>query len=50
VIKGGTNATTTLTDPEAKKPDALALNPGSNKIYVANSGSNNVSVIDGTNE
>ena len=30
-----------------KAPDALAVDPLANRIYVANTGSNNVSVIDG---
>ncbi len=30
-------------------PVAVAVNPATNKIYVANQGSNNVTVIDGTN-
>ena len=47
VINGATNATTTVTDPNANTPDAIAVNPVTNKIYVANSGSNNVTVIDG---
>lgn len=47
VINGATNATTTVTDPNANTPDAIAVNPVTNKIYVANSGSSNVTVIDG---
>ncbi len=47
VINGATNATTTLTDPKALNPVAVAVNSTTNKIYVANSGSNNVTVIDG---
>jgi DNA-binding beta-propeller fold protein YncE len=35
----------TVTDPLAVGPSALAVNPTTNKIYVANSGSNNVTVI-----
>jgi DNA-binding beta-propeller fold protein YncE len=47
VINGATNATATLTDPNAKVPLLLPRNSVTNKIYVANSGSNNVTVIDG---
>ena len=36
VIDGATNATTTVTDPNAVGPVALAVNPVTNKIYVAN--------------
>ena len=47
VINGATNATTMLTDPKARNPVAIAANSITNKIYVANSGSNNVTVING---
>ena len=47
VINGTTNATTTLSDPNAKNPVAVAANSVTNKIYVANWGSNNVTVING---
>jgi len=47
VINGATNATHTLTDQNAKNPVAVAVNSIANKIYVANSGSNNVTVISG---
>ena len=47
VIDGVTNATTTVVDPNAKFPCALAVNPSTNKTYVANIGSGNVTVIDG---
>ncbi|HWY21219.1 MAG TPA: hypothetical protein VNX26_08365 [Candidatus Acidoferrum sp.] len=50
VINGGTNTTTTLSDPNAKNPVAVAVNSVTNKIYVANSGSNNVTVIDGAHD
>ena len=46
VIDGATNATTTVTAGSAT-PWAVAVNPVTNKIYVANYGSNNVTVIDG---
>ena len=45
VIDGATNTTTTVA--AGSRPDAVAVNPVTNKIYVANSGSNNVTVIDG---
>ena len=44
VIDGATNATTTVA---AGSPRAVAVNPVTNKIYVANQNSNNVTVIDG---
>jgi len=53
VIDGATNSTTTITDPNAISPVALALNPVTNKIYIANEGDypasnhGNVTVIDG---
>jgi YVTN family beta-propeller protein len=45
VIDGATNTPTTLT--AATSPSQLAVNPVTNKIYVANSLNNNVVVIDG---
>jgi len=54
VIDGATNSTTTVTDPNAFTPVAVAVNPVTNKIYVANEGDypgsnhGNVTVIDGT--
>ena len=45
VIDGATNATTTV--PAGQAPIAVAVNPVTNKIYVANTGSDNVTVIDG---
>lgn len=58
VINGATPTTlashgagvSTLTDPQAKNPVAVGVNSVTNKIYVANSGSNNVTVIDGAHE
>lgn len=47
VINGKTNATQSLADPNAKSPVAVAANPNTNKIYVVNTGSNNVTVISG---
>ena len=45
MIDGATNATTTVA--AGTNPYAVAVNPVTNKIYVANDGSNNVTVIDG---
>ena len=45
VIDGATNAITTLA--AGTTPRAVAVNPVTNKIYVANNGSNDVTVIDG---
>ena len=46
VIDGATNSTTTVS--AGFSPMAVAVNPVTNKIYVANfDGSNNVTVIDG---
>jgi DNA-binding beta-propeller fold protein YncE len=39
--------TITATIPFGSGPQALALNPTTNKIYVARAGANNVAVIDG---
>lgn len=53
VIDGATNATTTLTDPNAVAPQAVAVNQTTNKIYVAipsdsaPTGNGGVIVIDG---
>jgi len=57
VIDGATNSTTTITDPNAFSPLAVAVNSATNKIYVANDGNfylnppgsndGNVTVIDG---
>ena len=45
VIDGATNATSTV--PAGDGPTAVAVNPVTNKMYVANHGSGNVTVIDG---
>ena len=50
VINGVTNATYPLIDQNAKNPVAVAVDAASNKIYVANSRSNNVTVIDGAHD
>jgi DNA-binding beta-propeller fold protein YncE len=57
VLDGATNSTTTLTDPNAITPQFVAVNPVTNKIYVANLGNSvdfppglnhgNITVIDG---
>ncbi len=54
VIDAATNSITTVTDPNAllltgihEWEFAVAVNSGTNKIYVANADSNNVTVIDG---
>ncbi len=47
VIDGATNSTTTVTDPNATAPWNVAVNPVTNKIYVADEFSSNVTVIDG---
>lgn len=53
VIDGATNSITTVTDPNAIAPVAVAVNPVTNKIYVANEGGypgpnhGNITVIDG---
>ena len=49
IIDGRTNAAITIADPNASFPQAVAVNPATNKIYVANKGSSNVTVIDGVN-
>jgi len=50
IINGATNAVTTVIDPNASAPNAVAVNPTTNKIYVVNylaNGGGNVIVIDG---
>ena len=46
VIDGTNNSTTTVA--AGIYPDAVAVNPVTNKIYVTNRGSDNVTVIDGS--
>jgi uncharacterized repeat protein (TIGR02543 family) len=46
VIDGATNSTTNLTDANANSPHAVAVNPVSNKIYIAN-GNSSVTELDG---
>ena len=50
VIDGATNATSTLTDPKAQNPISVAVNPATNKAYIANIGSNNVTMVDGSHD
>ena len=45
VIDGATNSTTTVS--AGTEPYSVAVNPVTNKIYVANVRSGNVTVIDG---
>jgi len=47
VINGATNATTTVIDPSANTPAAIAVNSTTNEVYVANLKSQNTTVIDG---
>ena len=50
VIDGVTNATTTLTDPSAVAPVAVAVDSATNRVYVSNRGigPGSVTIIDGT--
>ncbi len=45
VIDGAANSTATVT--VGSGPDAVAVNPNTNKIYAVNNGTNNVTVING---
>ena len=47
MIDGANNSTTTVA--AGNRSRAVAVNPVTNKIYVANFNSGNVTVIDGTN-
>jgi len=53
VVDGASNTTSTVIDPNAMKPAAVAVNPVTNTIYIANLGGypgpnhGNVTVIDG---
>ena len=47
VINGAANSTTTIIDPQANTPEAVAVNAMTNRIYVTNVISGNLSVIDG---
>jgi DNA-binding beta-propeller fold protein YncE len=46
VIDGDNNSTETIIDPKANGPDALAIDPKTNRIYVANAGSGNLTIVD----
>jgi|HubBroStandDraft_6_1064221.scaffolds.fasta_scaffold12245_2 DNA-binding beta-propeller fold protein YncE len=48
VIDGATDSFSTLTDPNANAPLAVAVNPVTNTIYTANAVSGNVTVINGS--
>jgi YVTN family beta-propeller protein len=48
VINGNTKAVKTLIDPMARGPSAVAIDPVTNQIYVANGVSGNLTVIDGS--
>jgi YVTN family beta-propeller protein len=45
IIAGDSNSVTTIIDPKANTPEAVAVNPVTNQIYVANIGT--LTVIDG---
>jgi YVTN family beta-propeller protein len=45
--EGAAAVTTLALDPADSRPVALAVNSSTNRVYVANAGSDNVSVIDG---
>jgi len=47
VIDGAGNSFTSVVDPNANAPLAVAVNPVTNTIYAANAGSGNVTVING---
>lgn len=47
IIDGATNAASSVADPNARYPTAIAVNSATNKIYVANAGTSNITVIDG---
>ena len=47
LIDGATNATTLLIDPKANAPRALVVDSVTDRVYVANLGSSNLSVIGG---
>jgi hypothetical protein len=46
-IGGASNSLTTIIDPNANSPEAVAVDPVTNHIYVANTGTGNLTVIDG---
>jgi YVTN family beta-propeller protein len=47
IINGATSAVTTVVDPNAAVPYAVAVNPVTNMVYVGNLFSHNVTVING---
>jgi collagen triple helix repeat protein len=46
-IDGTTNSTTALSDPNGQGPGRIAVSPVSNKVYVTNGSTNNVTIING---
>jgi DNA-binding beta-propeller fold protein YncE len=48
IINGATNSATTVIDPNAHNPTAVAVDPMTDQIYVANAGSGNLTIIDGS--
>jgi YVTN family beta-propeller protein len=50
VINGATNATSRVTNSKGTGTNAVAINTTTNMIYVTNGTSNNVTVIDGSND
>jgi DNA-binding beta-propeller fold protein YncE len=49
IIDGASNTATTISDPNVRYPQAIAVNPATNRIYVANSDWG-VTVIDGNTD
>jgi DNA-binding beta-propeller fold protein YncE len=47
IIDGATHSSTTISVPNSTGPCSVAVNPSTNRIYVGNCGSHNVSVLDG---
>jgi DNA-binding beta-propeller fold protein YncE len=47
VIRGATNSVATIIDPKANSPEAVAVDPATDHVYVANIGTGNLTVIDG---
>jgi DNA-binding beta-propeller fold protein YncE len=47
VIDGRTNSLTTIINPSGTNPEAVAVNPLTDEIYVANTMSGNLTIIDG---
>jgi DNA-binding beta-propeller fold protein YncE len=47
VINGATNSAIAIIDPKANAPLAVAVDPMTDQIYVANGGSGNLTILDG---